>query len=185
MAVPFVWLHPQAAHAPKALRQQLAHARDFSKTMHGAALLYNLMLAQTAGRQELVEQYHSRIPDWSGSLAEHRPELLSTYRAEFWATVHLGNPYVPSPARGFVESWLDCISPGGAAANIASNSATRHLISERERKLKGGQARLHNRRALEMWSGAAGVSQLDYRWRNAQTILNDLAKGLRREPEYA
>jgi hypothetical protein len=50
----------------------------------------------------------------------------------------------------------------------------------RERALKRGKARLENRRALELWGGAAGTAQIDYRWYGVQTIVSDILLGLGR-----
>jgi hypothetical protein len=58
----------------------------------------------------------------------------------------------------------------------------RDLILERERTLKRSLARLGNPRALELWQGASGAYRLDFRWRNAEQILNDLLNGLEGGP---
>jgi hypothetical protein len=58
----------------------------------------------------------------------------------------------------------------------------RDLIARRERKLKGALARLSNPRARELWNGSSGLGRLDYRWANAQVMLNDM---LRAEGHHA
>jgi Family of unknown function (DUF6361) len=45
----FPWDHPKAPSFPESLKVPLQHARLFSEVMHGAALLYNLMLAEQSG----------------------------------------------------------------------------------------------------------------------------------------
>ena len=55
--------------------------------------------------------------------------------------------------------------------------AARSLITDRERITKGGQARLLNRRALELWGGSSGMSQLNYRWPVVERIVNDILRG--------
>ena len=57
--------------------------------------------------------------------------------------------------------------------------ATRTLIANRERQIKGQLARLHNPRALERWTGRSGVYHLTYRWGQGRTVLQDIAAGLR------
>ena len=42
----YVWEHPDYASFPDAARRLIRHAEVFSAVMHGAALLYNLMLAE-------------------------------------------------------------------------------------------------------------------------------------------
>ena len=174
----FVWQHPQMVDMSSKLQQEITHARDFSGCMHGAALLYNLMLAEAQKHVELIDRYRTRINAWGAALDQQRPLLLAAGRTSFWITVRSANPHVPSKAQWFVDAWLDAVSSKGAAAEVADDNALRAMITERERWLKGPQARLQNARALELWSGAAGVGQLDYRWPNVQTILNDINKGL-------
>jgi hypothetical protein len=43
--------------------------------------------------------------------------------------------------------------------------------------LKGKLARLDNRDALRNWNGAAGTGRLDYRWRQAKTVIGDILVG--------
>lgn len=174
----FVWQHPQLVDMPRNLQQEITHARDFSECMHGAALLYNLMLAEAQKNVELVDRYRSRINMWGAALDQQPPKLLTTGRVSFWTTVLTANPHVPARAQSFVDAWLDAVSSKSTAAEVVEDKALRAMITERERWLKGPQARLQNDRALELWSGAAGVGQLDYRWPNVQTILNDIDKGL-------
>jgi len=49
--VPFAWYHPHCAKLPQRLREMLDHAQNFSEVLHGAPLLYNLMLAEQARRK--------------------------------------------------------------------------------------------------------------------------------------
>lgn len=56
-AVPFVWQHPFAAELPAILSETLDHAQNFSEIMHGAPLLYNLMLSEQADLGEGVTKY--------------------------------------------------------------------------------------------------------------------------------
>jgi hypothetical protein len=41
----------------RAVAHQIAHAQNFSELMHGAALLYNFMLACRAKRKRLRDEY--------------------------------------------------------------------------------------------------------------------------------
>jgi len=42
----YPWLHPRFGDLPEELQSSLSHARCFAEVMHGAAILYNLMLAE-------------------------------------------------------------------------------------------------------------------------------------------
>jgi hypothetical protein len=52
--IAFPWEHPHCAKLPPKLREILGHAHNFSEVMHGAPLLYNLILAEQAHRKEGV-----------------------------------------------------------------------------------------------------------------------------------
>ncbi len=67
---------------------------------------------------------------------------------------------------------------GASHHDVRSDPVARRLIDARERQLKGGLARLHNKRALENWSGSAGAYRLGYRWSVAQTMIRDILGGL-------
>ena len=48
----FAWEHPQQSRFREPFSEQLFHARLFSEGMHGAQLLYNLLLAEAVGNDE-------------------------------------------------------------------------------------------------------------------------------------
>jgi hypothetical protein len=173
--------------APPELRIALDHARRFSLLMHGAALAYNLLMAEaaaTAGTRdgELVDHYRDRIRTWAdGEVRPIRKELGAWRRDELWQLVAQIAPSSSVPARRFSEAWMFAAiaDPWGAA----DQPDIRDLIKRREQALKGGLARLTNRRALERWSGASGLGRLLFRWPNARSILRDIADGLRKSAE--
>ncbi len=177
------WQHQLALQAPPAIRDQVDHARAFSEMMHGAALLYNLMLAQHASNELLVERYRTALQEWSLVIAEREEALVQWDRQRFWQIVGSGGNRIPIPTRGFVDAWLDLVLEGSgpkqAASVILTNERAQQLIFDRERSIKRDRARLDNRRALELWSGAAGTAQLSYRWPVAQTIISDIVAALR------
>lgn len=174
----FPWEHPQLAAFPPRIRQQVEHARNFSESIHGAALLYNLMLAEGAGYDNLVEEYYSWLEEWSSRLMVRRAELLTWDRDRFWEIVALSNQRVTHRTHLFVDSWLDLALLVVNGISVSDDKRARQLIHDRERQLKRGMARLDNIRARELWSGAAGTAQLDYRWPVSQTIIQDILNAL-------
>jgi hypothetical protein len=177
--VRFPWAHPRMPEMPERLVEQLLHARNFSEAMHGAALLYNLMLADLRKDEARLEEYQERLQGWSQKMAERTTEFSRWERARFWEIVHSGGARITVRTRAFVDRWLDLALATASGWDIARNDAAARLISERERAIKGERARLHNRRALELWSGAAGTAQLTYRWWPfAQRITLDIIEGL-------
>lgn len=176
----FPWQHPQFAQLPLHVREQLDHARLFSDAMHGATLLYNLMLSEEYGNEEWEGVYRDELGEWAALSEERQPRLAAWDLGRFWQIVATGGGRVTPQARAFVESWMAfCLAPGGAlSAN--KERASRLLVREREKSLKGALARLGNRRALELWNGAAGAAPLDYRWPTAHRIVTDIQAGLAR-----
>ena len=94
---------------------------------------------------------------------------------QFRAVAVLSNRRIPATTRHFVEQWFDLASIG---PGIADEGRGRALIKDRERLTKGSQARLHNRRALELWGGSSGTGQLAYRWPIVERMLNDILKAI-------
>lgn len=174
----FPWQHPQFAQLPPHVREQLDHARLFSEVMHGAVLLYNLMLSEEYGNEDWEGGYRGELGEWASLSEERRPRLAAWDLGRFWQIVASGGGRVTPQARAFVESWIAfCLTPGGALA-ATKERASRLLVREREKSLKGALARLDNRRALELWNGAAGAAPLDYRWPTAHRIVTDIQAGL-------
>ena len=173
----FPWAHPQLAELPPANREQLAHARNFSELIHGAPLLYNLMLAEKAVRPELVAQYRSELTDWSKLLKQRAVDLGKWNRARFWQILQGAGARVAGPTRVFIEQWWDIAVNLPNAKAILSLQRAQHLVGARERYLKGKLSRLESPRALELWNGAAGTGQLDFRWSQANTIIDDIVQG--------
>ena len=187
--VEFIWQHPLVAQLPDAIAEQVEHARAFSETIHGAALLYNLMLGELAPIQERIDHYRRELQQWAARLLERTGVLSRWDRARFWEIVESRGTRIPLRTRRFIDAWLDLILKGTSlretTRTIATNERARSLIHKRERSIKGDRSRLDNRRALELWSGAAGTAQLNYRWPVVQTIILDILTGLRAEDQDA
>lgn len=177
--VDFPWQHPQQGELSSQIKEQLSHARDFSELIHGAALLYNLLLAKKKPAPDLVADYEANLRDWGEAISEAMPRLAKWDRTRFWELVlREAQARVGIPTRQFVDAWLDLALKGDPTL-VQSDARAAQLIREREHNLKRAQARLENQRALELWGGAAGTAQLNYRWNIVQTIVADIQQGLR------
>ena len=171
-----------AIDAPPTAALALEHARLFSFAMHGAALLYNLLLAEAYEAQEFttieapVDRYRDYLGTWQVELDLMGSTLADWDRNEFWRLIRAKNSGVMS--QPFIDRWIDHVI--GLRGDIASDPASRELIAERERRHKRSQARLDNRKLLEEWRGASGAGRLVYRWPQVLTILTDLHDGLER-----
>jgi len=173
----FPWQHPQVSELPDRLRDLLVHARCFSEVMHGAALLYNLTLAEEAHRAE-ADGYREWLQTWAEGIRERLGELAAWDRASFWERVSAGPTRITPQGRAFANRWLDIALAPAGAFGVADEASARDLIRARERELKGPLARLGNLGAQERWNGASGAAQLNYRWGTVQTIVSDILHGL-------
>jgi len=176
------WMHPQLGEVSSEVRGALADARCFAETMHGAAWLYNLMLAEERAKatenKEPVERFRAELAAWAAEVGARAGELAAWDRDAFWARVgQLGR--VKEPTKTFVNSWLRLV-PWERPDGGAQLAAARSLILHRESQLKHGRARLTNPRALELWNGRSGIGRLDYRWGAARRLCDDLFPALGR-----
>ena len=179
---PAAWADSACATASTLIREQLAHARLFSLGMHGAALLYNLLVGQqyeAAGHTRVdqpVADYRERLSIWAQECADAAPQLASWDRQRMWDLVLRANSRVGPATRLFVDTWLDAVV-AGPQPDIAEQSRLRDLVSSREQKQKKAQSRLTNERLLRTWSGASGSARLTFRWPEVRGIVTDIREG--------
>jgi hypothetical protein len=175
--VPFAWHHPHYSKLAPRLREMVDHAQNFSEVMHGAPLLYNLMLAEQARRKEGVAKYRRSFGEWAKSISARARVLAQWDRKRFWEIVRSVNPRITAPTHEFINSWWD-MALAGNAERLCDSPAARLLIRDREHKLKKNLARLDNPGAQELWTGDSGTSQLEFRWFITQRLLGDIFDGL-------
>ncbi len=180
--IDYPWQHPDLARFPDHLQEWLGHARNFSEAIHGAPLLYNLMLAEHAERDDLQNTYTYALEEWAAMLLQRRSAFAAWDLGRFWQIVQKVNPRVKRPTKTFIEHWIREFALK-RPSRVATDKQARRLIGQRERALKGSQARLVNRRALELWNTAAGTARLTYRWPIAQAFVDDIVTGLRQAPD--
>lgn len=167
----FVWEIDNLHKAPEDLRDLADHARRFSIVIHGAALMYNLLLARRRGDDDLAGGYVERLERWEADLLVPSQALEGWSRADWWATIQRKNPRLRQPTMQFVNRWIDLLE---ASSSLSESRAAADLISSRERQIKGGRARLANQSALDRWSGESGTGRHSFRWPIARAHLEDL-----------
>ena len=168
----FPWEHPDGDKFSSGHKELLDYAEFFSVIMHGAALLYNLMLAELSERKELEDEHRGNLDRWKASLQNCRHVGLPL--DGLWElTTGTGHTITPR-AKSFVSAW----HRRALISDVTDDRESRMLISNRERSLKGVRSRFTNRKALERWSGYAGVRRMEYRWGNVKILLSDLHAGL-------
>lgn len=168
--VAFPWEHPQRAGFSELQRELLEHARRFSEVMHGAALLYNLALAEIAKRDELVQEHRANLAAWAQNLdiADIRSWSLARLSQ---LTTEQGHT-ITIATREFIRQWVELA--GGKPEALADDSFAKTIVARRERTLKGLRSRFTNVRARDQWGGYAGTVRLSYRWPTVRTFLEDL-----------
>lgn len=180
---PQPWADSLCARVPEPVRAVLLHAQLFSLAMHGAALLYNMLVGECyerSGHTRVVQparDYRDRLASWHQECAGSASLLTRWDRDAFWDLVLAGNPGIGRRTRAFVDRWLDAVC-GGRTGAAADDDGLRLLIGNRERQQKGAQSRLANSRLLRTWSGASGTAPLTYRWYRVHRIVTDIHDGL-------
>ena len=163
----YAWEDAEAAAATGDVREALDEARRFAVTMHGASLLYNVLLAERADTLGLTEHEGSR---------DHYASLLDEWRSEIeasdiggwdlnslWALVAGQGRPAAAGTRRFVADWVD-LARSRNGHGLAGNRRARDLVERREVLQKRGQARLRNDRLMRQWAGASGSGRLNFRW---------------------
>jgi hypothetical protein len=183
---PFAWAHPIVADLAPSLAQGLRHAEYFAVSMHGAALLYNLILSELSERETLIEQYRTDLAKWWAEIQSNHQLLHEWDREQFWSKLRDMQARIPVPTERFVREWLQRSFAANTLSALIDVPQSRELIIARERALKRARARVDNVHARELWRGRSGTARLDYRWnRPVKTIIDDIVKPLRGESQDA
>lgn len=168
---------------PGSLRTELIHARHFALCMRVLSAVYCRLLA--ARRRDLDVAYFDDIVSVSlADLALHADAVRAWYAdlPVFWRWIALINPRLQRD-RAFIDEWLQTLAAQGFAIGKPSaltGTTVERRMQARERRLKGGLARLGNPPVLQRWKAPDGVGAMDYRWRTARDIVSDILTGLGR-----
>lgn len=183
-SVQFPWEHPICHDLSEPVREKILHARNFSETIYGAAILYNLMLAEKAGAEELSLNYQYDLIKLADRLQSRINELIQWDKNKrFWNIIFEQGARPTGNTQRFILEWLQIALSPGRAGMIAKDDYARDLIRKREIHLKGELAKLKNPEALDRWRRDASTrmaGQLRYRWRPAEKNISDIRTGLRR-----
>ena len=165
-------------HSTRNCADLALHAKRFAVVFQGAALVYNLMLAEKAEQDFLRDKYRSWLANWADSMNQSAAELAGWNRNDFWSQATQSAIRVPPRTIAFVNDWFRWALPPNDPAKVADRTDVQSRIRERERTLKQKLARLENDAALKNWEGDSGTDLLNYRWKQVNTITNDILIGL-------
>lgn len=167
-----IWEHPRLGEFPESLRQLTLDAQRFDSLIHGAALLYNLQLAELEDQAHWVAQHGAALKDWHETQAGR---FRSLDLAAFWPRVLGKGHSISLDTQRFIEEWRAVAC--APTSDIAGSSRARTLVELRERKLKGERSRFRNQGARKQWGGAAGLVPLSYRWPITRSFLGEWHAG--------
>jgi len=172
--VDYPWQHPSLSRFTQEQRDLLRHADLFSQAMYGAAILYNLMLARKKASAEIIK---ARLEDSRQWLLSLDRVGLDKWELDWVMPLAFNRHQAVSPhTLDFCKRWIELVRESGNS--IMNEKTAQNLIQGREMKLKGGRSRFSNPRALDQWSGSAGLSRMDYRWSTVKRFIRDLREGL-------
>ena len=176
----YAWEDPDVAVATGRVRNALDEARRFAVAMHGAALLYNVLLAERAGKLGLLE-HEQRRDHYAVQLEEWRREVESSDLGgwdlnQLWTLVTEQERQAAARTLSFVTDWV-ALTLKRISHGLADDPPARALIMNREVFQKRSQARLRNDRLMRQWGGASGSARLNFRWPVVARLLEDIARG--------
>lgn len=176
------WDHPEFGHFDIEMQLLLHHAEFFSVLIHGAYLLYNMLLAQLSKDDEVSKNYEDQLCKWYLKLQYRDSKAfgLDNWSLDvFWSMIERRKVSYAEPivingmTKKFIEAWLKILKLKDPDFYKSKDVVV--FIKEREKRLKGARSRFSNKKALEQWGGASGVNELRYRWSTAKQFLKDLS----------
>jgi len=183
VAADAMWDAQLPTGTPQSIIELAQHAKQFSCATQGAALLYNLMLAEERRGIHLeptdgtsVGNYRVRLDKWTATASGIRLNAWAGRIADFWECILDNRVHIPRETQIFLNEWAHLIVED--LRHLDTSPAARALIRNREIQHKRGQARLANKKRLQEWTGDAGTRQLLFRWPQVQRMLTDIADGL-------
>ncbi len=188
-----MWDAALPTDTPASIADLVQHGQRFSCAVQGAALFYNLILAEERLDTDLeptdgtsVDNYRLRLDEWTANATRVGLAAWASRIDDFWQCILVSGVRVPRETRDFLDSWARFLAD--EPRRIATSRDARDLIRGREIQHKRGQARLANKKRLREWTGNAGTRPLVFRWPQVQRMLSDIADGLDRpqsEDEHA
>lgn len=180
-SAPATFASPEiVADLPQALQGLVTRANKYAIAVHGASLVYNLILARRTGRHiddEMTyeEHYIDRIREWFDE-TQWEGTPTAEDQNQIWLMVSATGRALSRSTTVFVREWIASVNAAANADQLIESAEVIQRIISREREKKGARARLApgNRRALDAWSGAAGTGRNNFRWNYVARHLQDL-----------
>ena len=180
------WDTPLPASTEQTTKDMVHHAERFSTAVHGAALIYNLMLAEERNDVEREDdEYVGKMRDllevWAADVERTGTDDWAKELSPFWAVL-TSRSKVPRLTQRFIDDWCTIVATA-SLRDIADNAEAKQLVRQRERQHKGPQARFESTSRLRAWNQDTGTAPLEFRWGQVQRFLTDLSHGLHGQPD--
>ena len=171
-------MHPDLGAFSEINQDHLKYAELFSQVMHGASILYNVLLAELSGREQLLEEHSDRIRKWRDQFQGNEKEISSWAHdlTPFWNFIDTGRYNVGARTRDFIGVWCERVV--ATHGSILEDDSARRLVRQREEVKKRANSRFLNERALDQWGGKSGIDRLIFRWNTARTFIDDIVDAL-------
>jgi hypothetical protein len=166
----YPWHRRDLARLPSHVREELEVAELFSLGHHGAALLFNFLIAKARDDEERMTEYQSKVAAWE---AEAIPQLEDFDLGRLWSLMPLKT--VSRRTHDFVTRWFDMVR---TATSFTDDQSAHDLVRRQELRVKTrARSRIANPFRVG-WNGASGSARLDFRWGSSvQQIVIDVAEG--------
>lgn len=174
------WTHSGLGDVPRRIAEVLTMAEHYSLSQHGPSLLYNLLVARVAKRDELADGYLEQLVQWAEEMNSRYPSMPYPLEDVWRLAGSVGARITPGTSE-FVRWTLTMTSEERSA--LAGDSAAAARIEAREFALKKSLSRLRGSRSLDGWSGSSGTGLMGYRWQSALPMVNDIVTA--REASHA
>ena len=151
---------------PNKLQLQLSHALAFADTLHGASLLYNLLLAERFAEHK-VEEWQGKLDDWHEREIVRAKDAHTLIAPLLEASAEIA--FRPNDCTmHFLNAWLGVM-------HAPTSQDARDIIISRERQAKLGRARLQLNGEYD-WNGSSGAGRLTFRWGRVHRYLQDISE---------
>lgn len=175
----FPWDHFSVGLTTAALAAWLGDARLFSLAHGGAAILYNLMLAEALQDDDNQDAFADDLALWLGEVRQNRTDLAAWDRTAMWRRLQNVNPRLRPRTIEFADRWYDlAMTMADSPSPPEDNGEARRLVRDREWRLKGVRARLTYAEARDNRRGYPASGRLTFRWPQVQRIVADILEPL-------
>lgn len=161
---PWSILELEDVQLPEILKVDIRQAERFSTLMHGAQLLYNLLLSKHFEQEQNQEEYQKKLEAWR-EVVDNRPDLKND--SLLWPTPKNQRHRIRETAGKFVTNWRDV----GLEDPFGDNA--RELVRARQAQVKPSNSKLQKPKTYE-WGGNSGSTKLTFRWSNVVRFIKDI-----------